>query len=463
MASDVTQQIVGFIVVILLARKLAPEGYGQYNLIISIATIVAVVANFGMSTVVIREVSVNPKSTSYLIKKILVPIRSISLIIAVILFFVYNKYIATTEYDWPVLVLIIVLNLTLWDISESIAFGHEVTKFSSILNIFFSIVWLTIILIVPGKYFVVENILLIYCVLHFIKAISYVFLIVKFFCLPTMNEVLEYVMTRRSAMKMTLPYVWLIGISTMGNQLPIQFLNANANLQEVGFYSVGNKLMVPISIAVGTAFKAVFPFLTKLYKSNQEEFSNKIKTGFSLILTFGTILAAFLSLTSRFWLVLVFGDEYESSVAVFNFLVWFSIIAILDSLLSNGLSSSYNERTLAILATIDIIVVLPLIYLGSFHGSYGISGMKLISGIILLSYHWIVFIKILKVDIEAKDIIILMGLFLSSLAVITVLTNLLIQVIVLVGIFTIAILIKNSPVTSSFIIIKNIIKSNNTK
>ena len=174
--SDVIQQIVGFVVVILLARKLSPDGYGLYNVIISIATIFSVVAHFGMSNVVIRELSLNPETTASFVKKIIIPFRIASFILAILAFFIYNMINVTADNTWSIYVVLIILNLSLWNFSESIAFGHEVTKYSSILNIIISLVWLASILIIPDKLLVVNTILLVYCLLHKVR---------KLFILPS--------------------------------------------------------------------------------------------------------------------------------------------------------------------------------------------------------------------------------------------------------------------------------------
>lgn len=449
LVSDITQQLVGFVVVIFLARKLSPEGYGQYNVIISIATIFSVVANFGMNSVVIREVSVRPQETAHLIRNIIVPIKSITLILAIALFYGYTNFITLAKYDWPGFIIIIILNLTLWDFSESVAFGHQVTKFSSILNILFSVTWLCIIIFAPSELFNVRSILFIYCILHLIKAVVYLIVVYRQFYIPSLKELVQYGISRIGFLKMTSVYFWLLGISTLAQQLPVQFLNSNSSLREVGFYSVGNKLMIPIGIAVGTAFKTLFPFMIKLYSENRESFLEKMKLGFGLIITIGTVLAVVLSLTSKFWLVLLFGEEYRESIIVFNFLVWYSIISILDTLLSNGLSSSYKEKVLAILATIDIIIVIPLVYFGSFHGAYGLALWKLISGLVLLSFHWIVFVKVLKVKMRNGDVLILFAFFVLSMVACNLPVHILLRVgiILLVGI--IAVSIKDSPVASS--------------
>jgi len=457
--SDVIQQVIGFVVVILLARKLSPDGYGLFNVIISVATIFSVVAQFGMSNVVIRELSLNPETTASFIKKIIIPFRILSFVVAIIAFFIYNTINVTVDDTRSIYIVLIILNLSLWNFSESIAFGHEVTKYSSILNIFVSIVWLISILAIPEKFLVVNTILLVYCLLHFVRGVSYVAIISKVFYLPQLFKSKKTTLSRLQFFKMVLPYVWLILIGTLSLELPIQFLNKNASLNEVGYFAVGYKLMIPISIAVSTAFKAMFPMFTKLYALDKLEFENKLKTGFSLILVFGTLIAIVLSLVSKYFIPVVFGENYSNSVLVFNFLIWFSVISILDALLSNGLSSAYKERVLAVLATIDIIIMLPLLYYASHFGAWALALVKLSTGIVFLGYHLYVFIKILKVDIFNKNLLILLSFYFFSMTVCLLINSELYQVLIL-SIITFSIFkIKNSPFVATFNGIKRLVNS----
>lgn len=448
--SDVTQQVIGFIVVILLARKLSPDGYGLFNVIISIATIFGVVAQFGTSNVVIRELSLKPETTAAFIKKIIIPFRLASFVLAIIAFFVYNMIVVTTDNSWSVYVVLIILNLSLWNFSESIAFGHEVTKYSSILNIIVSAVWLISILVIPEKLLVLNTILLVYCLLHFVKGASYIVIIFKNFYAPQAFKSQKATISYMHFFKMVLPYIWLLLIFTFSNQLPIQFLNTNSNLNEVGFYAVGFKLMVPISIAVGTAFKAVFPSFTRLFANNKFEFQSKLKLGFNIIIVFGTLIAIIASLSSEYWLPIVFGEEYGSAVIVFNFLIWFSIISILDSLLSNGLSSAYKEKVLAIIATIDIVIVLPLLYYASFYGAWGLALVKLLTGFVFLGYHLYVFVKVLKVNIFNKDLIVLFGFFFSAMGICLLIENGIYQLLSITILILFLVSLKNSPVMTTY-------------
>ena len=69
-SSDIIQQLLGFFILIKLARELSPEIYGLYGVILSLAAIFSVIANFGSSNVIIRQISLNCLSTKEFIKKL---------------------------------------------------------------------------------------------------------------------------------------------------------------------------------------------------------------------------------------------------------------------------------------------------------------------------------------------------------------------------------------------------------
>ena len=459
LVSDVFQQIVGFLVVILLARKLSPDGFGLFNVIISISTIFAVFAQFGTSNVVIRELTLKPAAAASFLRKIVLPIRVVTFLLAVAAFFIYNSVDATTDDQWVFYVILIILNLSLWNFSESIAFGNEVTKYSSLLNIVISVAWLASIFLLPVQYFTVENVILLYCILHFIKGLSYVLIVVKNYYLPHQFNVEEESMSFLSFFKMVLPYVWLLLIFTLSNQLPFQLLNRNSELVEVGFYAVAFKLIMPISIAVGTAFKAVFPSFTRLYANNKIDFEDKLKQAFNFIIILGTFTSIAASITSKYWLPLLFDEDYAAAVPVFNFLIWFSVISILDTLLSNGLSSAYKEKVLAILATVDVIIIIPLLYFASYYGAVGLGVIKLVSGILFLSYHLFVFIKVLEVKVYNQNLVVLLVFYFSTMTASLFIENIVYQILIISALIGLIISKQNSPILEMLNIAKQTIKN----
>jgi O-antigen/teichoic acid export membrane protein len=410
-----TQQVVGFLVVIILARKLAPEGYGQYSVILSLVSLVAIVANFGMNQVITREIALNPGQTRKLIA-IILPIRFGSFLLAIIAFLIYFHFAVKGGRGTVFPVTAMVLGLVVWDVCESIAFGHFITKFSSALNIAFSVLWVLAIVIFPKRYLGLNAILVVYSLILISKSAWYVGLVRK----KLMNRGTDSATDRpgsKELISMSLPYLWLRGIGVLVDQAPILILNAMSGSREVGYFSVGAKLILPISVALSTALRAMFPFMTKIYSEDKQLFAQKIKQGITLIGCLGTVIALLTSITSKYWIPFLFGSAYVHSVAPFNFLVWFGVILTADLLLGAALSSSYRQNALAVLTTIDVTIAMPIYYLGAMHGALGLSFAKYVLGLITLTYHWIVFAKLLKVKMSPREAIILAAPLFLSMAI----------------------------------------------
>ena len=457
--SDFIQQLIGFFVLIFLARKLNPDGYGLFNVIISIATIFGVLSQFGTSNVITRELSLNPETTDSFIKKIILPFRIVSFVFAVICFLIYNYIDFSVDHSLSLYVILIILNLSLWNSSESIAFGHEVTKYSSILNIFFSITWFISIIIIPEKLLDISLVLIVFCLLHFIRAATYIIIVYQKFYLSSISNLKKLEINFLSFFKMSIPYVWLLLIFTLSNQLPVLLLNNHSSLEEVAFYAIGFKLMIPISIAVGTLFKAVFPSLTRLFSENKSDFEAKILMGFNIIFVFGTMAAIITSITSEYWLPFLFGSEYYNAILVFDLLIWFSVITIVDTLLSNALSSAYKERVLAILSTIDFLIILPIFYIVSKYGAWGIAISKLLTGFIFLIFHLFVFAWVLNLKLFNKNLFVILSFYFLSMGICLLIDNIIFQLSSVCVLILFFLLIKNSPFKVTFDLSKKIIKN----
>jgi len=460
LASDITQQAVGFLIVIVLARKLAPEGYGQYSVILSLVAIVSIFANFGMNLVLTREITLNPNHTKRYIS-LIAPIRTASFLISIVAFLVYF-YIYNGDQTTLIFVTLIVFNLVLWDICESIAFGHFITKYSSSLNIIFATLWLLAIVVSPNQLFNVTYVLIIYSSILFLKAFCYMVLI-KRNLLATSKTDEDSIIGRKKLISMSLPYLWMRGLGVLVDQVPILILSTMSGAKEVGYFSVGTKLMVPVTMSLSTALRAMFPFMTKLYWEDKILFSRKIQEGITFVVCLGTVIALFTSISSIYWIPFIFGNSYIPSIESFNFLIWFGVILTIDLLLSASLSSSYKQNALAILTTIDVVIAIPLYYLGAMHGALGLSIAKFIFGIIVLTYHWIAFSMLLKVKIGSKDIIILGSFFCFAVAICFIQISFSAKVLLaflLLGVYAVR---RDSPLRQSYRMVMSFAFSGNKK
>lgn len=414
--SDVTQAIIGFFTFMVLARKLNPEGYGTFNVLLALSSIFSVFSvNMSSSQVIIREVTLRPKTTSNLFK-IFYRIRIVSLLIAVFGLVLYQIFTLETHSELVFATSLIVVATVVWDLAESIAFGHFITKWTTLISIFASISWLIIVIILPIKGVSVDVVIWSYASVFLTRGFIYV--IVSYSKFIKSNDELSNI-NLKSILWMSLPFLWMRVVGVFGEQVPLLLLKGFSGTAEVGYFSVGNRLVIPITMAITTGLRAVFPFMTKLFQEDKVHFSRILVQGFSFVLIIGSTIATLLTLTSEIWLPTIFGKAYQRSIESFNYQAWFGVLLCFDLLLATVLASTYRQKTLAVITTIDIFIVFPLLYFGAKLGAEGMAIAKLVGALITIFYHIFVVSFVLKLNLFSKTFF-LSVVFLCSFMLISI-------------------------------------------
>ncbi len=452
--SDISVQGIGFIVMIVLAKRLSPEGYGQFNVVLSIVALFTVFSNSGMNIVLLREVTLFQKSTKKIFS-LIIPIRIVSFFFATIALLIYIQLKNYDDSSIYLFAIILVLNNSLWDISESIAFGHLVTKYSTIFNLIFSSSWLFVVIFLPENIFNIKIVVAIYSIILFLRGSAYLWTVFKKH-VKINNEAIK--LTWKSIVFMSIPYIWLRSLGVFADQIPILMLNDNSGPAEVGYFSVGARLIIPITLAIGTGLRAMFPFLTQLFNKDIDLFRKRIIEGFNFIIVVGPLIATVLVLTSNYWIILFFGKGYANAIPVFNIMAWFGVLLSFDLLLSTGLSSTYNQKTLAIITTIDFIILFPIYYFGAKYGALGFATAKLIGTTIAVFYHLFVFKKVLGVKLNFNEMLIGFLFFLLLFASVTYIDDIIIKLFLVLSVILSFAFIKNSPLQHNIVLLKSIIQ-----
>lgn len=451
--SNISTQIIGFFVMIFLAKKLSLEDFGEFNVILSIVALFSVFANSGMNLVLTREVTLNLRS-SKAIFSLIAPIRIFSFLISTVALLIYlhiNNFTFSVIYLFSI---ILILSNNLFDLSQSIAFGHLITKYTTILNGVFSLIWMVSVVAIPDSLFDIELIIIIYSIILLTKGLSYLFVVYKKY-IKNYRELIN--LTRMSIFVMCVPYIWMRSLGAFADQVPILMLDNNSGPEQVGFYSLGARLVVPITIIINTGIVAIFPFITKLFNEDVNQFKARIIEGFNFVLVIGTLISVLLVLTSKYWIIFLFGEQYHNSILVFNAMAWFSVLLSFDLLLSAALSSTYKQKTLAIITTIDFLILFPIFYIGAQYGAIGFANAKLIGGGIAVIYHIFVFEKILKLNLNMFQMFLGLLFFIMMFVITTYLDSLSIQLVLIALVFTIFLLHKESPLRQNIFLIKKLI------
>lgn len=445
--SDLTQAVINFLVFMFLARKLSPEQYGTLNAILALVALFSVFAtSICANQVIIREITLQPKA-SHGIFQIILPIKIISLVLSIIALVGYQLFTNETQFIVLISTSVLVIASLTSDLAESIAFGHFVTKFTTLLSISTAICWLLVIILVPSDKISVESVLLIYSVIYLIRSIAYLGISFKIFISPN-NSTAD--VSSKALLLMSIPFLWMRIVGVFSDQVPLLFLKGYSGAAEVGFYAVGNRFIFPITMAVSTGLRAIFPFMTKLFHEAKEEFTAKLANGFNFVLILGSTIAMLLTLSSSVWIPLFFGEAYKKSIIAFNYQAWLGVLICFDMILANVLTSTYRQKVLAIVMTIDLLIVFPLMYIGAHHGADGMAMAKLVGAFITILYHVVVVIKLLKAGIKTLSFLLSCIYFMVMMMITIFISEMLVKVALITILIMVYILYKKSPLRSAF-------------
>ncbi|HLN56056.1 MAG TPA: oligosaccharide flippase family protein [Bacteroidales bacterium] len=440
--SDFSQSIISFFVFMLLARKLSPEGYGSLNAILALATIFSIFSiNLSSNQVIIREVTLHPKATKDIVRKVIL-IRAVSLVLTIIALVLYILSSGETGTGYITGVSIIVAATMAWDLAESIAFGHFVTKLTTYISIAAGLCWFFVIFLLPVNLINVELVILLYAGIFLIRSIIYLIFSFKRYVIPN-EETLG--LNLRSILMMSMPFLWIRIMSTFGDQVPILLLKGQSGNTEVGYYALGSRFVMPITVAVSTGLRAMFPFMTKLFREDRERFNRQLSDGFSMVLLFGSTIAMLLTVSSHIWIPMLFGEEYLKSILPFNFQSWLGVLLCFDLIVANVLAATYRQNVLALIMSIDVMIIFPLMYLGSSHGAEGMAVAKLAGTFVTTLYHIVVVMVVMKANLKSSAFLLSCVYFVVMMCVTIFIYDIVLKVIMITLFLGLFLIFKNSP------------------
>jgi O-antigen/teichoic acid export membrane protein len=379
-----------------IARILAPDGYGQYNLVIAVASIGSVLTSLGLRNVVIRECARHPEKSASLLFFSMVN-RATVMVLVSIGIIIYSQY---NDSGFTISLGAITVGLLIgqvgWDLLETIAFGHERMHFSALINFIGSLIWVLLAWIVPQHWLTAFTVGFAFALLQIGKAIVYSIISKKAGYFSGNFNFFIWKECGLSLISQSIPFYWLSILTASVGLLPVIFLSNMGGTTEVGFYNVSNRLINPMQLLILTAFSALYPGLSKIANNGDgNQFLRTIKQGFISIIIIGTTAAILVSLLRREIVFLLFGSSYLPAADVLAYQCWYSALFYIYNLIGLVLASRDKQNLLGILSTCNAIIAMPILWWGASQNAVMLSVAGIIQLVLNLPYHWVVFQRIM--------------------------------------------------------------------
>ncbi|HET8830029.1 MAG TPA: oligosaccharide flippase family protein, partial [Pelobium sp.] len=321
--SSVLTQFLGMVIGIKIARVLSPHNFGVYNLLQLHVTIFSVVGTLGISRIIIRNIARDKMNINGLLKKSLI-IRILGTVFAVLIFGVYYYFFNSYDVFLFALVISSVMMTVSFDHFNSLAFGLEKMEFSGFVNLTSTVCWLIAIFLIPDEQLNLNFVFLLFALFNIVKVLLFLFVIrTKTNYKASFSSTVPSPDTALSLSKESLPFYYLDLFSLLSMQIPILFLEYRSGTEQIGYFNIASKVLLPISIVVNTALSAVFPILARLYERDFARFINVFKTMCIAISLIGIAGAFGATLFRKEIVVLLYGEKYISSSLVLSYQCWY--------------------------------------------------------------------------------------------------------------------------------------------
>lgn len=400
--TSILVQFISILSSIRLARLLQPEGYGYFNLIIILSGLFLIIASYGLKQVIIRYVARNKTESKYVFY-ISNQIRLVTTLIAIFCLIVYSFFLKEPSIP-PFFLILLSINIiaqSVWEAVECVAFGNEHMEPSGYLNLAFTGIWVLSVYLIPKDSFNAEFLLIAFVSIQILKSLSYYFWLKgKIFIKSKLHDV-NLTIGHKYFIKQSNYYFILAVFTAIQTQVPIVLLSHNSTLDQVGVFNLGNRILGPLQMVILTALTALYPSFSRLALTDKTLFTKRVKILLNIMVIIGIWGCLCFTLFSKEVVLLLYGNEYLGSVKVILIQCWFTLLFGIFCTIGTVLNSFDKQRLLAILSIIYGTLCIPVFFVGSKYGAIGLAWAFVIAACINMTYHWVVFKRLLSPDVTS--------------------------------------------------------------
>jgi O-antigen/teichoic acid export membrane protein len=370
---------------IYIARKLGDEDFGKFSFVYSFAGICFIVTDFGLSTILIRNVSRQKELTreyvgNILVLKILLSFICVSAICIFILF---------TDYPTDVITLLVVFGGVMFfkaliDFFCTVLNAHERMDLEAFLkgtnHILLFVSGITILAVGYGL-FGLANVFLV--TFSFSSIIGFCIVDV---CIEKIRPSFDLKFWRY-ILRESLPLALTVIFTVIYFKIDVVMLSIiRGSDSEIGWYSAAMRLVELVCIVPALIVSALFPIVSSLYKESIDSLKRVYKTSFRYLLAIALPISVGTFLLSDRLIYIIYGKEYFKTIPALKILTLALIFIFANYIMMNILVAVDRQKTNAIMAGACVLVNIALnMCLIPYYGYLGAGTATVITEIVLLA------------------------------------------------------------------------------
>jgi len=345
-------QGVTFITLIVLAKGLGPESFGQYAFIFGYLIFFTLIISFGINEIIIREISARRGDRDSILRTGMA-LKGLFSIIAIFLSIIGLSFIKTTPEVriWGAVACLTLLTSfsfhsyrTILEVSFQADFRMEGPSFILLIA---RILFLIGLLGALSRGISLGTAIGLQLAAEAVGLLLLIRLTARrgYPVLPSWNgQIARYILSQG----------WPIAVAgifvMVYTKINILFLQAFRGSEAVGFFAVSMRMVDALAIVPTVFMVAALPVFSRSYRINQERFNLWVKISFRLILAIILPITVITTLYAADIIEFFYGAEYAPSAKVLSIIIWAEIFVFGGLILDGTLVASNRQRMMTVLA-----------------------------------------------------------------------------------------------------------------
>lgn len=335
-------KIILFFVTILIVRSFGPNNFGKFNLAFSYTSIIMILSDFGLNTVVTREIAKHPALIGKYLSNILSLKIAVSILICIISLII-RPFLNGDPFIQKLFILCVVYNLVqnILNLLLAVFSGMEKMEYVFISRLIYYFGLLFSAILITINHSTPDKLLLLYIIFTTITLIST-------FVLVFINKIkisleFDFDFTKRLLIE-ALPLFGLAVVSAIYANNDTILIGHYFGSEKVGFYQSAYKIFFAFQ-SVNVVSSALFPRFSALIHQKNFVSLHKLMRLVIILSLCGLIpLAIIITIFANPIVNLIYGLAYINTSAVMVLLIWSGVILYFRNLYCNLLIAANRQK-----------------------------------------------------------------------------------------------------------------------
>ena len=326
LAGRIFYMLLNFIVSLLSARYLGPSNYGLIGYAAAYTTFFTSICSLGINSIIVKEFIDNPEKEGEIIGSTLV-LKLISSLLSLITIVGISFVVDQGDHLATVVVFLYSISI-LFNIFETFKFWFQSKLQSKYVEISSTIAYISmaaykIVLLITGKnikWFALAN------------SIEFIVIAILLYSIYKKKEGPKLSFSKEQGKQLIRKsYHFIISgmMVALYNSTDRFMLKQMVNDAEVGYYTIAITISSLSGILLSAIITSVTPVIMKTHNNNKKEYQKKNIQLYAAVFYISVVISLFITIFSKYIIILLYGEQYISSIGVLRILTWYTVFSYL--------------------------------------------------------------------------------------------------------------------------------------